>query len=60
MIQDSTTQRDIDLGKDWELCFSPGQHVDMSMIIRLEQIDDHICPRCRTECKGHSDKDIEW
>ena len=26
------TKRDIDLRTDWEVCFSPGQRVDMSMI----------------------------
>jgi hypothetical protein len=31
-IQDSVTKRDIDLRTDWEVCFSPGQRVDMSMI----------------------------
>lgn len=60
MIQDSSTGRDIDLGNDWELCFSPGQKVAMSMIFRLEQIADNICPRCRTECNGLSHEDIEW
>ena len=34
-IQDSVTKQDIDLRADWELCFSPGQRVDMSMIFDL-------------------------
>jgi hypothetical protein len=31
-IEDAATRRDIDLNTNWELCFSPGQRVEMSII----------------------------
>jgi len=70
VIQDSVTQRDIDLTGDWELCFSPGLRVDMSMIVRgpvqIQQYGN--CPRCFTPCPGFElewiialeEKDIDW
>ena len=33
VIEDEVTGRDIDLTADWELCFSPGQRVEMSIIV---------------------------
>jgi hypothetical protein len=61
VIQDSGTKRDIDLGKDWDLCFSPGQQVDMSMIFsRRGWIAGNLCPRCRSECEEAYEEDIKW
>jgi hypothetical protein len=31
-IEDAATRRDIDLTTNWELCFSPGQRVEMSIV----------------------------
>lgn len=61
VIQDSSTKRDIDLGKDWDLCFSPGQQVDMRMVYsRGRLIANNLCPKCRTECEGTYEEDIKW
>lgn len=66
VIQDSATKRDIDLRRDWELCFSPGQRVDMSMICtRAEPLTfpTRLCPKCG-HCTGSSEavrgEDVEW
>jgi hypothetical protein len=32
-IEDAATRRDIDLNTNWELCFSPGQRVEMSIVV---------------------------
>ena len=32
-IEDAATRRDIDLTTNWELCFSPGQRVEMSIVV---------------------------
>lgn len=34
VIQETSTKRDIDLASDWDLCFLPGQRVEMSMIFQ--------------------------
>ncbi|KAI1080365.1 hypothetical protein F5B20DRAFT_540353 [Whalleya microplaca] len=43
VIQDCGTQRDIDLSSSWELCFSPGQRVMMSVILTN---NGESCPNC--------------
>ena len=32
-IEDAATRRDIDLNTNWELCFPPGQRVEMSILV---------------------------
>ncbi|KAI0154135.1 hypothetical protein GGR57DRAFT_512443 [Xylariaceae sp. FL1272] len=43
VIQDEGTQKDIDLSRRWELCFSPGQRVSMSIVLDSPY---GICPSC--------------
>lgn len=49
-IEDSVTKRDIDLKTKWDVCFFPGQRVEMSMIFRQTNLSyglaEHTCPRC--------------
>ena len=59
VIEDSTSKQDIDLEADWDLCFSPGQRVEMSMMFRQLEISS-TCPRCRVDCSSHEDREIEW
>ena len=59
-IEDSISRKDIDLDKDWDLCFSPGQRVEMSMIFRQDQILASSCPKCKTACSGGQDGENEW
>ena len=60
VIEDSVSKKDIDLDADWDLCFSPGQRVEMSMIFKQAQMPASTCPKCKTSCAGDQDKDIEW
>ncbi|KAE9377316.1 hypothetical protein N431DRAFT_436561 [Stipitochalara longipes BDJ] len=47
-IEDAITRRDIDLSTDWERCFSPGQRVEMSVVVtRIHWYwTDMKCLRC--------------
>lgn len=61
VIQESGSQLEIDLTKPWEMCFSPGQRVVMSMVFRSEIPPlGNPCPRCYTLAQGPLDKEIEW
>ena len=52
VIQDTKTKRTIDFSQDWELCFRPGQRVDMSMIFRGGWLwVKSGCPGCKTVSK---------
>ncbi|MCJ1415565.1 hypothetical protein MMC32_001897 [Xylographa parallela] len=42
-LQDTNTKRQIMLTDDWETCFFPGQHVDMSMGRENEDIECSVC-----------------
>jgi hypothetical protein len=67
-IQDSVTKRDIDLRTDWDVYFSPGQRVDMSMIFlgtpqnptqsKLQSLGSHISGACCIKC-GHDLSSLE-
>ena len=48
VIEDSLTKQDIDLDVDWDLCFFPGQHVEMSMIFQQKHKSESECPQCHT------------
>jgi hypothetical protein len=63
VIQDAITKRDIDLNTDWEVCFSPGQRVMMSMILTRAFVSSFACPKChawRLEENNTADTDIDW
>jgi len=59
-IEDSISRKDIDLDEDWDLCFSPGQRVEMSMIFRRDIFLVSSCPKCKTACSGGQDGENEW
>ena len=59
VIEDSTSKQDIDLEADWDLCFSPGQRVEMSMVYQQLEVSS-TCPYCRTDCSSHEDRETEW
>ena len=48
VIQETSTKRDIDLTRDWDLCFLPGQRVEMSMIFKRPMQPYRTCPSCYT------------
>ena len=59
VIEDSTSKLDIDLEADWDLCFSPGQRVEMSMVYQQLEVSG-TCPSCRADCSSHEDRETEW
>jgi hypothetical protein len=51
LIEDSKTNRKIDLSKPWKVCFRPGQRVNMSKIfenLRSGERMKSTCPSCHT------------
>ncbi|CAD6447425.1 71592329-7be6-4dfd-bd73-1f652fb1f664 [Sclerotinia trifoliorum] len=67
-IRDSATRRDVRVEDDWELWFSPGQRVEMSLIFRRDlvinrypdnKVSNH-CPRCKTIWHIYQEKEFEW
>ena len=59
VIQETHTKRQIDLTQDWELCFLPGQRVDMSMVFRIAVIGRKACPNCGILSPNDNIKEIE-
>ena len=59
VIEDSSSKQDIDLEADWDLCFSPGQRVEMSMVYQQLEVSS-TCPYCRTDCSSYEDRETEW
>lgn len=53
-MQDSITKRDIDMNRDWDVCFHPGQHVNMSLVFSTDEYGGKIfgCPRCYKVAEG--------
>lgn len=60
VIQDSATKKDVNLEMEWELCFSPGQRVEMSMVFKRPTRPTNSCPNCKADCGGSTEEDIEW
>lgn len=61
VIQESGSQLEIDLSKPWEMCFSPGQRVAMSMVFFTDFPHfENYCPRCDTLAQGSLEEEIEW
>ncbi|KAH8775850.1 hypothetical protein BGZ57DRAFT_953391 [Hyaloscypha finlandica] len=65
-IQDAATKMDIDLNSPWETCFTPGQHIEMSMVFSFERDAPELyslyCPKCGDPNRENAamNKDIEW
>ncbi|MCJ1249967.1 hypothetical protein MMC30_007193 [Trapelia coarctata] len=47
IIQESRTKRRIDLSRDWDSCFQPGQRVEMSIAFQRPTIGNDACPGCK-------------
>lgn len=59
-IHDPRNKMDIDLNGPWDDCFTPGQHVEMSMVFDRPETGNASCPGCRTTCTTDEDEDNEW
>ncbi|OBT55540.1 hypothetical protein VE04_04276 [Pseudogymnoascus sp. 24MN13] len=60
VIQDSATKKDVNLGMEWDLCFSPGQRVEMSMVFKRRIRPTNNCPTCKTDCGKSTEEDTVW
>jgi hypothetical protein len=59
-INDASTKHDIDLETDWDVCFFPGQRVEMSMVFDQQQNTGSQSPKCQERCDPSSGLDVEW
>jgi hypothetical protein len=62
VIAESGTKKLIDLSKNWETCFYPGQRVVMSMVFlkRSDKLSESSCPRCQTSHDGSTNEEAVW
>lgn len=47
ILEESRTKRRIDLSRDWDSCFLPGQRVEMSMTFQISREGGNDCPGCK-------------
>ena len=55
-IEDAGSKRLINLSDDWDLCFFPGQVVNMSMVYHLPKSSDTTCPGCKAVLETAKDE----
>jgi hypothetical protein len=62
VIEESGSNHIIDITREWETCFYPGQRVAMSMIWRKKEQTSSAstCPRCSRSHEGSRDNEIIW
>ncbi|KAF2802488.1 uncharacterized protein BDZ99DRAFT_551327 [Mytilinidion resinicola] len=59
VLEDTITNREIDLRRPWDICFRPGQRVSMSMC--FNDFNANIeCPACHTSISAQTDQAIDW
>lgn len=59
VIQDTATKREIDLSRNWDTCFLPGQKIEMSMIFRWQTRKTNGCPNCGCQGAPKEVSDVE-
>ena len=59
IMQDAGTKRDIQIKKDLDLCFLPGQRVQMSMNFCWPGYPPSTCPSCYVVWSGSEGGDVE-
>ncbi|KAH0544784.1 hypothetical protein FGG08_001151 [Glutinoglossum americanum] len=59
VMQESHTNREINLAAPWDSVFLPGRKVNMSMVFKKTKIPHSICPGCHSDHDGHNDSGIE-
>ena len=58
-LLDTPTKRQINLSKQWDACFMPGQRIEMRMIFQKQTRRLNSCPSCGYTSEQRTDKDIE-
>jgi len=59
-IEDSATGRDFERKRDWNMCFRPGQKVDMSMTFPDAGRSSSSCPGCGKVAESLDNLQIKW
>ncbi|KFY19074.1 hypothetical protein V491_04603 [Pseudogymnoascus sp. VKM F-3775] len=59
VIQDSATKKDVNLEMEWDLCFSPGQRVEMSMLCKRPTRPINNCPTCKAYFGSSTEEYVE-
>ncbi|KAF7191184.1 Multistep phosphorelay regulator 1 [Pseudocercospora fuligena] len=57
IIHDAANGRPIDLTRDWDTCFMPGQRIDMRMVFRWHSRRRDACPSCGF--RGERNKELQ-
>jgi hypothetical protein len=63
ILEDSKTQRQLDLTQNWHSLFRPGMHVVMDMVFErriCKSKDESACPVCGEECEESFNKRVNW
>lgn len=66
VIEEAGTYRHIDITKDWEHCFYPGQRVAMSMVFGISfslscEYITTFCPECKTQSNSKAESaEVSW
>lgn len=62
VITESGTKKLIDLSKNWDACFYPGQKVVMSMVFLkgTDNLSESLCPRCQASHSGSTHEEVVW
>ena len=59
-LEDSRSKRGLQLTKPWPAIVRPGQHINMSMVFRLDELPTTQCPSCGNKNAGSDLEDVEW
>lgn len=59
-IDDSKTKCDVDLRREWNICFTPGRRLEMSMVFARTAPIANCCPNCGATSTVSKQKNVEW
>lgn len=59
-IEESLSGTDVNRSRDWNLCFRPGQKVDMSIFFHDTAAPGNSCPRCGTLSGVSTEVRTQW
>lgn len=60
VLEEARTKRIVDLGRPWQVCFLPGQTIEMSMIVSQPESPKGICPSCQCEAAVNLAEAVQW
>jgi hypothetical protein len=58
-MTDADTKRDVDLKTDWDVCFFPGQRIELSMVFKQQENAGNQYPKCQEMSISSTDLDVE-